>query len=213
MPPGRNRRSRSCLPRRHRSTIPGCSRTSCRYSPAKPASRCTFWRRAPVRRSMTAAHGDADLVLVHDPEAEQKFVAARPRHRPPADCVERFHPGRPDAPIRRMSPAATTRSPRCRRSPRPGPPFVSRGDNSGTDALETGCGRPPRSIRPRPVSGWYRDIGGGMGAALNAAQAMGAYTISDRGTWLGFGNKARSEVAGRRRSATAEPLRRDPARS
>ena len=36
---------------------------------------------------------------------------------------------------------------------------------------------------------WYRDIGGSMGAALNTAQAMGAYTISDRGTWLSFGNK------------------------
>jgi tungstate transport system substrate-binding protein len=38
--------------------------------------------------------------------------------------------------------------------------------------------------------GWYRDIGGGMGAALNAAAAMAAYTVSDRGTWLSFGNKA-----------------------
>jgi len=37
---------------------------------------------------------------------------------------------------------------------------------------------------------WYRDIGGGMGAALNAATAMGAYTLSDRGTWLSYGNKA-----------------------
>jgi tungstate transport system substrate-binding protein len=36
---------------------------------------------------------------------------------------------------------------------------------------------------------WYLDIGGGMGAALNTAQAMGAYTTSDRGTWLSFGNK------------------------
>jgi len=35
----------------------------------------------------------------------------------------------------------------------------------------------------------YRDIGGGMGAALNTASAMGAYTLSDRGTWLSFGNK------------------------
>ena len=36
---------------------------------------------------------------------------------------------------------------------------------------------------------WYRDIGGGMGAALNAAQGMDAYTISDRGSWLSFANK------------------------
>ena len=45
-------------------------------------------------------------------------------------------------------------------------------------------------IDPAKAGGrsWYRDIGGGMGAALNTAQAMGAYTISDRGTWLSFGN-------------------------
>ena len=36
---------------------------------------------------------------------------------------------------------------------------------------------------------WYRDIGGGMGAVLNTASAMGAYTLADRGTWLSFGNK------------------------
>jgi len=51
------------------------------------------------------------------------------------------------------------------------------------------CGATP----PDPVKAgggfWYLDIGGGMGAALNTAQAMGAYTISDRGTWLSFGNK------------------------
>jgi tungstate transport system substrate-binding protein len=47
------------------------------------------------------------------------------------------------------------------------------------------------AIDPAKAGGgsWYRDIGSGMGAALNTAQAMGAYTISDRGTWLSFGNK------------------------
>ena len=40
-----------------------------------------------------------------------------------------------------------------------------------------------------PSGAWYRDIGGGMGAALNAASAMAAYTLSDRGTWLSYGNK------------------------
>ena len=39
------------------------------------------------------------------------------------------------------------------------------------------------------AGGWYRDIGGGMGQALNAAAAMPAYTLSDRGTWLSFKNK------------------------
>src|SRR6202034_1953676 len=42
---------------------------------------------------------------------------------------------------------------------------------------------------------WYRDIGGGMGQALNAASAMDAYTLSDRGTWLSFNNKGSLVVA------------------
>jgi tungstate transport system substrate-binding protein len=45
-------------------------------------------------------------------------------------------------------------------------------------------------IDPKAGAGaWYRDIGGGMGAALNAAAAMPAYTLSDRGTWISFKNK------------------------
>jgi tungstate transport system substrate-binding protein len=89
-------------------------------------------------------------------------------------------------------------------------PFVSRGDNSGTDALEKrlwkAVGLDPAIASGTAASGvaagaaeaggtavggsWYRDIGGGMGAALNAAAAMQAYTLSDRGTWLSFGHKA-----------------------
>lgn len=42
---------------------------------------------------------------------------------------------------------------------------------------------------------WYRDIGGGMGQALNAASAMDAYTLTDRGTWLSFNNKGSLIVA------------------
>ena len=65
-------------------------------------------------------------------------------------------------------------------------PFVSRGDKSGTDAKEK---RLWRAAGVTPAGGWYRDIGGGMGAALNAATAMGAYTLSDRGTWISYGNR------------------------
>ncbi len=137
----------------------------------------------------TAAHGDADLVLVHDPEAEQKFIAA-------GDGVDRRQiawndfiiagprtdlahiAGDHDAVAALKAIAAA------------GAPFVSRGDKSGTDALEHRLWRVAEIDPVKTGSGtWYRDIGGGMGAALNAAQAMGAYTISDRGTWLSFGNK------------------------
>jgi len=67
---------------------------------------------------------------------------------------------------------------------------VSRGDKSGTDALEHRLWR-ASGIDPTKIGdgSWYRDIGGGMGAALNIASSVGAYTLSDRGTWLSFGNK------------------------
>ena len=137
----------------------------------------------------TAAHGDADLVLVHDPEAEQKFIAA-------GDGIDRRQiawndfivvgprsdpahiAGTHDA-VAALKAIASAQA-----------PFVSRGDKSGTDALEHRLWR-VTEIDPAKTGGgsWYRDIGGGMGAALNAAQAMNAYTISDRGTWLSFGNK------------------------
>ena len=89
-----------------------------------------------------------------------------------------------------MSPAAMTRSRRSRGLPPPGAPFVSRGDKSGTDVLEHRLWR-AAGIDPAGAGGgsWYRDIGAGMGTALNAASAMGACTLSDRGTWLSFGNK------------------------
>jgi tungstate transport system substrate-binding protein len=68
-------------------------------------------------------------------------------------------------------------------------PFVSRGDKSGTNAAELrlwrAAGQAPDALKEK----WYRDIGGGMGQALNAASAMDAYTLSDRGTWLSFNNK------------------------
>jgi tungstate transport system substrate-binding protein len=137
----------------------------------------------------TAARGDADLVLVHDPEAEQQFITdghGVDRRQiawndfivvgPRADPAHVA--GGQDAVAAFAAIAAA------------GARFVSRGDNSGTNALEDRLWR-AAEINPAKAGGgtWYRDIGGGMGAALNAASAMGAYTLSDRGTWLSFGHK------------------------
>ena len=78
---------------------------------------------------------------------------------------------------------------RARRSP-----FVSRGDKSGTHAAELAlwkaAGLDPAGAKPA----WYREIGQGMGAALNTAGAMSAYVLSDRGTWLSFKNKGDLEI-------------------
>ncbi len=137
----------------------------------------------------TAAHGDADVVLVHDPEAEERFIAE-------GHGVDRRQIAWNDFIVvgPRSDPARTAGGrdtvAAFKEIASTGAPFVSRGDKSGTDALEKRLWR-AAAIDPAKTGGgaWYRDIGGGMGAALNAAAAMSAYTVSDRGTWLSFGNR------------------------
>jgi tungstate transport system substrate-binding protein len=136
----------------------------------------------------TTRRDDADIVLVHDPEAEQKFLAdgngvaqrqiawndfilVGPKDDPAH--VAGGHNAK--AALTGIADAETA--------------FVSRGDRSGTNALELRLWK-GAGIDPKARTGsWYRDIGGGMGAALNAAAAMPAYTLSDRGTWISFKNK------------------------
>ena len=133
--------------------------------------------------------GDADVVLVHDSAAEETFVAegfGGPRHPlmyndfvligPAADPANLAGGGDIAAALRRLGQA--------------GAPFISRGDRSGTHAAELRLWQlagidPVTEGRRR----WYREIGQGMGPALNAAAAQGGYVLSDRGTWLAFRNR------------------------
>ena len=136
----------------------------------------------------TARRGDADLVLVHDPEAEQKFMGEGygvDRRQiawndfvivGPKDDPAHIKGGHDASAAFKAIAAAKA-------------PFISRGDNSGTNALELRLWK-TTGIDPKEGTGsWYREIGGGMGQALNAASALSGYTLSDRGTWLSFGNK------------------------
>ena len=67
--------------------------------------------------------------------------------------------------------------------------FISRGDDSGTHKKEQSLWQ-EASMDPVKDSGdWYRETGSGMGATLNVASAMNAYTITDRASWLKFANK------------------------
>lgn len=137
----------------------------------------------------TARRDDADLVLVHDPEAEAKFIdEGHGINRrqiawndfiivgPKADPAHVV--GGHDAVAALQAIAAAKAA------------LVSRGDRSGTNALELRLWK-AADIDPKALGGgtWYKDIGGGMGQALNAAAAIQAYTLSDRGTWLSFQNK------------------------
>ena len=135
----------------------------------------------------TASRGDADLVLVHDPDAEAKFMAA-------GDGITRREiawndfilvgPKSDPAKVSGMKDILAA----LRAVWNAQAPFVSRGDKSGTDALEKRLWKAD-NLDPTKAGPWYKDIGGGMGAALNAAAAMDAYTLSDRGTWLSFNNR------------------------
>ncbi|SIT16791.1 substrate-binding domain-containing protein [Paracoccus saliphilus] len=71
--------------------------------------------------------------------------------------------------------------------------FVSRGDDSGTHKKELSLWK-AADLDAEGFGGWYNAVGSGMGAALNTAAGMNAYILSDRASWLNFGNKADLEL-------------------
>jgi tungstate transport system substrate-binding protein len=74
-------------------------------------------------------------------------------------------------------------------------PFVSRGDKSGTHSAELALWQQAGIDIAAAKGPWYREIGQGMGAALNTASAMNAYVLADRGTWISFRNRGELEIS------------------
>jgi tungstate transport system substrate-binding protein len=72
--------------------------------------------------------------------------------------------------------------------------FVSRGDRSGTHAAELNLWKLASIDIEKAKGPWYREIGQGMGAALNTSGAMGAYVLADRATWISFRNRGDLEI-------------------
>ena len=135
--------------------------------------------------------GDVDAILVHSKAAEQAFVfAGHAPHRREImynDFVL-IGPGADPAGIRSAKGAAAALSAIAKA----GAPFVSRGDDSGTHKKERSLWDAAEAM---PDGGeWYKEVGAGMGAALNTASGMGAYVLSDRASWLNFGNKGDLEI-------------------
>jgi tungstate transport system substrate-binding protein len=135
-----------------------------------------------------AQNGDGDVLLVHAKSAEEAFVAE-------GYGVERFDvmyndfiivgPPSDPAGIAGMKDAAAA----FRKIADEKAVFASRGDNSGTHKKERQLWQ-EAGVDPAAASGqWYRETGSGMGATLNTAVGMSAYTMTDRGTWISFGNK------------------------
>ncbi|MDA0261904.1 MAG: substrate-binding domain-containing protein [Proteobacteria bacterium] len=135
-----------------------------------------------------AQRGDADVLLVHHKPSEEAFVAEGygvVRHDVMYNDFVLVGP-RGDPAQTRLETLATRALHRIAQQRHP---FVSRGDDSGTHQKERALWAAAR-IDPRRASGaWYRETGSGMGASLNIAAALDAYTMSDRATWLNFSNK------------------------
>jgi tungstate transport system substrate-binding protein len=142
----------------------------------------------------TGRRGDADVVFVHARAAEEKFLSE-------GFGVKRFPVMYNDFILvgPKSDPAgvagtndivAALKALKARQIP-----FVSRGDRSGTHQAELALWKTAGIDIANEKGPWYREIGQGMGATLNTAGAMGAYTISDHGTWTSFKNKGDFIVA------------------
>lgn len=136
-----------------------------------------------------ARNGDGDVLLVHARSEEEAFVAA-------GWGVQRYDVMHNDFVIIGPTddPAGIGGLPEAgvafRKIAQTQAAFVSRGDESGTHKKEQTVWK-VAAVDPLEAAGtWYREAGAGMGAALNTAVGMRAYTLTDRGTWLSFRNKA-----------------------
>jgi tungstate transport system substrate-binding protein len=136
----------------------------------------------------TARRGDADVALVHARAAEEKFVqegAGVKRFPVMYNDFVLIGPDSDPAGIKGSKDIVTA----LKAIQAKGAPFVSRGDRSGTHQAELALWKQAGIDIAAERGPWYRDIGQGMGAALNTASAMNAYVLSDRGTWISFKNR------------------------
>lgn len=135
-----------------------------------------------------AANGDGDVLLVHARSDEEEFVAeGHGVSRADVMYNDFVIVGPPSDPARvaGMTDAVAALA----RIAEAKAPFASRGDDSGTNKAEHRLWR-ETGIDARAASGgWYRETGAGMGATLNTGTGMGAYVMTDRATWIAFGNK------------------------
>lgn len=136
-----------------------------------------------------ARRGDADVVFVHARSAEERFLAeGHGVKRYPVMYNDFVLVGPKSDPAKVGGGNDITEALRTIAIAQA--PFVSRGDNSGTHIAELKLWKAAGVDIAKARGPWYRDVGQGMGPALNTAASMNAYVLTDRGTWLAFGNRA-----------------------
>ncbi len=135
-------------------------------------------------------NGDADAVLVHAPAAERKFIedgCGVDRREIMYNDFIVIGPDSDPAGIAGTETAAEAFQIIANAEA----PFASRGDDSGTHKKELSIWA---EAGIEPAGSWYRELGSGMGAALNTAAGMDAYIMADRGTWISFDNRQNLEI-------------------
>jgi tungstate transport system substrate-binding protein len=135
-----------------------------------------------------AVRGDVDAVLTHDRAGEDDLVAK-------GHGIDRrdvmyndfivIGPKSDPAHIRGLRDVKLA----FRQIASAGATFASRGDDSGTHRTEQRIWNVSGSDAKSKGELWYRELGAGMGPTLNAASALGAYTLADRATWASFKNR------------------------
>src|SRR5215470_7785670 len=140
-----------------------------------------------------ARRGDADVVFVHAKAAEEKFLAE-------GEGVKRYPVMYNDFVLigPKSDPAKVAGGKdiveALKKIQAAQAPFVSRGDRSGTHMAELELWKVSGVDIDKAKGPWYRDVGQGMGPALNTAAAMNAYILADRGTWLAFKNRGDLDI-------------------
>ncbi|EKV29499.1 ABC-type tungstate transport system, periplasmic binding protein [Caenispirillum salinarum AK4] len=135
-----------------------------------------------------AEKGDADILFVHHKPSEEAFVAeGYGLERRDVMYNDFVLVGPKSDPA--GAGAAGTAAGALAKIAEAEAPFASRGDDSGTNKAELAQWK-AAGVDVKDASGdWYRETGSGMGATLNTAAGMDAYTLSDRATWLNFSNR------------------------
>ena len=142
----------------------------------------------------TARRGDADVVFVHAKPAEEKFLSEGfgvKRYPVMYNDFILIGPKADPAGIKGSKDIVAALGAIKAK----GADFISRGDKSGTHQAELNLWKIAGVDISKDKGPWYKEIGQGMGAALNTASASNAYVLADRGTWLSFKNRGDLVIA------------------
>jgi len=140
----------------------------------------------------TGRRGDADVVFVHAKAQEERFLSdgfGLKRYAVMYNDFILIGPRSDPARVKHKDIETALKTIKAKAAP-----FVSRGDKSGTHSAELALWKAAGLDITTEKGSWYREIGQGMGAALNTASSMNGYTLADRGTWLSFRNRGELDI-------------------